>query len=296
MRPFKSRDVVGTDVTTVEELVIAGQDCTARPSIESGEIPTGRCVTMSTTTTGRGRLTAEQVAQYESDGYVLFKQPVFSPEAFARLTAIFEEDLAGYGEDDLDTIHFRDPRLLEFLLSKEILDLVAPVVGPNIGLWSSAFISKSPRTGKATPWHEDSAYWRGRVSTMAGICTVWLALDEAKPENGSMGVMPGTHSNGFSEYKAAARDQNIFESQIKPELIDERQAVYFSLQPNECSLHEARIVHGAQANTSDRRRAGYTMRYFPTTSKVHEDHPGNQNHRAWLGRGRDLAGNRYENV
>jgi Phytanoyl-CoA dioxygenase (PhyH) len=251
---------------------------------------------MSTTAPGGGRLTAGQVTQYEAGGYVLFKQPVFSPDTFARLTAIFEEDLAHYGEDDLDTIHFRDPRLLEFLLSDEILDLVEPVIGPNIGLWSSHFIVKSPHTGKATPWHEDSAYWQGRMSTMARICTVWLALDQAKPENGSMAVIPGTHRNGFSEYKAADRDQNIFESQIKPELIDERQAVYFSLQPNECSLHEARIVHGARANTSDVRRAGYTMRYFPTTSKVYEDHPDNQNHMAWLARGRDLAGNRYEHV
>ena len=80
---------------------------------------------MSTTATAGGRLTVEQVTQYEAGGYFLFKQPVFSPDTFARLTAIFEEDLAHYGEDDLDTIHFRDPRLLEFLLSDEILDLVA---------------------------------------------------------------------------------------------------------------------------------------------------------------------------
>jgi ectoine hydroxylase-related dioxygenase (phytanoyl-CoA dioxygenase family) len=248
------------------------------------------------TTTGRGRLTDEQVGQYERDGYVLFKQPVFGPDAFARLQVIFEEDLARYGEDDLDTIHFRDPRLLEFLLATEVLDLVEPVVGPDIGLWSSHFISKAPRTGKATPWHEDSAYWQGRISTMAGICTVWLALDEATPENGSMAVIPGTHINGFSAYEAADGAGHIFDTQIRPELIDESQAVYLSLQPNECSLHEARIIHGARANTSDRRRAGFTMRYFPTTSTIDADHPANRGHAVWLARGRDRGGNRYENA
>lgn len=250
----------------------------------------------ATTATERGRLTAEQVAQYERDGYTLFTQPVLSPDQFARLTAIFEEDLARYGDGDLDTIHFRDARLLEFLLADEILDLVEPVVGPNIGLWSSAFISKAPYTGKVTPWHEDSAYWKGRVSTMAGICTVWLALDEATPENGSMAVIPGSHTNGFSDYDPVSRDENIFGSQIKPEQIDESEAVFFSLQPNECSLHEGRIIHGAHANTSAKRRAGYTMRYFPTTSKVNEDHPVNRGFKLWLARGRDLAGNHYENA
>ncbi|HLI48579.1 MAG TPA: phytanoyl-CoA dioxygenase family protein [Chthonomonas sp.] len=240
------------------------------------------------------RLTPEQVAQYERDGYVLFHQPLFSEEKFARLKAIFEENLERYGPDNLDVIHFRDPRLLEFLLSEEVLNLVEPVVGPNIGLWSSHFICKPPYTGKATPWHEDSAYWNGRVSTMAGICTVWLAIDEATPENGCMRVIPGTHNNGFSEYEPVDTAQNIFGSQIRPELIDESKAVYFALKPGECSLHEARLIHGARANTSPKRRAGYTMRYFPTSSKVYPER--NQGHKIWLARGVDLAGNHYENA
>jgi len=249
----------------------------------------------TTRTAAAGRLSPEQTAHYQRDGYVLYKQPVFAPGDFARLKAVFEEDLARYGDENLDTIHFRDPRLLEFLLSGTVLDLVEPVVGPNIGLWSSHFISKAPRTGKATPWHEDSAYWNGRISTMAGICTVWLALDEATPENGSMAVIPGSHTNGFSSYEAVADPAaNIFPTRIKPDQVDENRAVTFSLQPNECSLHEARIIHGAHANTSDKRRAGYTMRYFPTTSRIfHEKQP---QHKLWLARGVDHAGNVYENA
>jgi ectoine hydroxylase-related dioxygenase (phytanoyl-CoA dioxygenase family) len=240
-----------------------------------------------------GRLTADEVAHYDKDGYVLYHQPVFSPEKFGRLRDIFEENLARYGDEDLDVIHFRDPRLLEFLLADEVLDIVESVVGPNIGLWSSHFISKPPKVGKATPWHEDSSYWNGKISTMAGICTVWLAIDRATPENGSMAVIPGSHVNGFSDYEAIDASKNIFSSQIKPEQVDEERAVYFSLEPNECSLHEARIIHGARANTSEFRRAGYTMRYFPTTSLVHCAKPGG--HKLWLARGKDIAGNYYQN-
>jgi ectoine hydroxylase-related dioxygenase (phytanoyl-CoA dioxygenase family) len=72
--------------------------------------------------------------------------------------------------------------------------------------------------------------------------------------------------------------------------------VYFTLQPNECGLHEVRIIHGARANTSDKRRAGYTMRYFPTTCRVVAEHPDNREHKLWLARGRDHAGNRHENA
>ncbi len=239
------------------------------------------------------RLSPEQIESYQTEGYLLYRQPVFSPIKFYRLQDIFEEDLRKYGEDNLDTIHFRDERLLEYLLSDEVLDLVEPLVGPNIGLWSSHFISKPPHTGKATPWHEDSAYWKGRISTMAGICTVWLAMDAVMPENGCMRVIPRTHSGGFSEYEPVDASKNIFDSQIKPDLIDDTKAVYFTLNPNECSLHEARLIHGAHANTSDRRRAGYTMRYFPTSSYIIPD--TNKGHMIWLARGKDIAGNKYVN-
>jgi ectoine hydroxylase-related dioxygenase (phytanoyl-CoA dioxygenase family) len=247
-----------------------------------------------TTLTASPRLSPEQVAQYERDGYTLFHQPVFAPDKFERLKAIFEENLARHGDEDLDTMHFRDHRLFEFLLSDEVLDLIQPVVGPNIGLWSSHFISKPPYTGKATPWHEDSAYWNGRVSTMAGICTVWLALDEATPENGCMKVIPGSQHGGFSEYEAVDEAGNIFPSQIKPEAVNESKAVYFALRPGECSLHEGRLMHGADPNASPKRRAGYTMRYFPTTSKVYPEK--NIGHKIWLARGVDIAGNAFQNA
>ena len=108
-----------------------------------------------------------------------------------------------------------------------------------------------------------------------------------------MAVLPGTHRNGFSEYEEVIdKAGNIFGTQIRADQIDEEKAVYFSLQPNECSLHEARIVHGAKANTSPNRRAGYTMRYFPTTSKLVPER--NVGHRIWLARGCDVAGNPFE--
>jgi len=242
----------------------------------------------------QSRLSDPQIAEFAQNGYTLFKQPVFEAAKFQDLKAIFEDDLAQFGDANLDTMHFRDARLLPFLMSDEILDLVEPLIGPNIGLWSSHFISKPARTGKATPWHEDSAYWDGRMSTMEGIVTVWLAIDRAFPENGSMGVIPGTHAGGFSEYERVDGKENIFETQVKG--VNEDDAVFFTLEPNECSLHESRIIHGAHPNTSEFRRAGYTMRYFPTTTKFFADNPRNAGHRLWLARGADIAGNPFENA
>jgi ectoine hydroxylase-related dioxygenase (phytanoyl-CoA dioxygenase family) len=242
------------------------------------------------------RLSPEEIAFYRTNGYTLYKKPVFSSEKFSRLKTIFEEHLANKGDkssDSLDMPHTHDPRLLEFLLSDEILDLVEPITGPNIVLWASGFVSKDPYSGAATPWHEDSAYWNGRVDAFENIVTVWLAIDPATKDNGCMRVVAGTHTNGFSEYKKVEGSKGIFHSEIAAD-IDEDSAVYFELQPNECSLHDSRIIHGARANTSPLRRTGYTMRYFPASIRVIPER--NKGHKLWLARGTDSAGNTYQNA
>ncbi len=239
----------------------------------------------------------EDVTSFQDKGYHLYDKQLFSAEKMARLTQIFEEQLAQKGSklsDELDTPHFRDERLLEFLLADEVLDLVEPFIGPNIALWSSHFICKDPLVGRATPWHEDSAYWKNRVDGFDSIITVWLALDRSNKENGCMRVVPGTHRNGFSEYEKVDGKTNTFDTQIKS--VDESNVVYFELEPGECSLHDSRIIHGAAANTSPYRRCGYTMRYFSTNIKVLQDTDGKGDEfKVWLARGKDLAGNKYAN-
>ena len=240
-------------------------------------------------------LTPDQVQAYRHDGYALDHRQLFTADKLARLEGIFEEHLAEKGSklsDELDTPHFRDPRLLEFLLSEEVLDLVEPITGPDIVLWSSHFICKDPFTGRATPWHEDSALWEGRVDNYDNIVTVWLALDRSSIDNGCMRVIPGTHHNGFSQYVQADSATNTFGTQIAH--VDDAKAVYFELERGECSLHDSRIIHGATANTSPYRRCGYTMRYLPASTRIVPERI--QGHRVWLARGQDRAGNSYANL
>lgn len=242
------------------------------------------------------KLTGAQVEAYRRDGYVLYHDQLFKPDEMERLRTIFEEQLAQKGEklsDELDTPHFRDARLLQFLMDDKVLDLVEPITGKDIVLWSSHFICKDPFIGRATPWHEDSAFWEGRLTGYDNIVTVWLALDRSNKENGCMSVVPGTHSNGFSKYTEADLSRNTFRRQIA-ETVDESKVVYFELEPGECSLHDAKIVHGAKPNTSRHRRCGYTMRYLPAANRVvPEKNPG---HKVWLARGRPHEHGIYENV
>jgi len=241
-------------------------------------------------------LSEEELQSYNERGYLLYRRQLFEPAQLEALEEIFLEHRAaemGKRGDEFDTPHFDDKRLLEFLLAPSVLDLVECIVGPNIVLWSSHFICKDPLVGRATPWHEDSAYWSGRLGRYDRVVTVWLALDDVDRANGCMQVIPGSHlEGGFSSYREVDASANTFQAEIAG--ADLAGAVALELRRGECSLHDGRIKHGAEANRSSRRRLGYTMRYLPAEVKVLPEK--NVGHLLWLARGRPVAPNKYENV
>jgi len=248
-----------------------------------------------------GRLTSQETTFFKDNGYLIYDQPVFSDAKFEALQAHFEtklntwaEDSGGQSPEHMDVPHFTDPKLYDWLLDDEILDIVESVIGPDIALWSSHFICKPPGTGKRVPWHEDSAYW-GQLLDPMEVVTVWLAIDPSSTDNGCMRVIPGTHVDGYSEYvKVDNPNEQVFDREVASETFDETTAVDLVLEPNQCSLHHAKTIHGSNPNTSSMRRCGYTMRYVPSTSTYDPGaHMVSNAHQIYLARGEDHAGNTY---
>lgn len=248
-------------------------------------------------TQGTRRLTSEQLARYRSQGFLIYDEPVFPATSFAALKELFEDKLARLDRsvrpEAMDTPHITDPRLFQWLFADEVLGLVEPILGSDIALFSSHFISKPRGDGRRVPWHEDSAYWDGVLTPME-VCTVWLAIDPSTRENGCMKVLPGTHHGGFSDYEEVDTSVNVFPREIVESQRDGSRAEYLELQPNQASLHDGRIMHGSDANTSERRRCGYTMRYISTRTRFHpEANDYFRHHLIYLARGRDQADNTY---
>ena len=243
------------------------------------------------------RLTESQVAFYRKEGYLILNEPVFPQPRFDALKTRFEGLLHEWtakgvsrSPEHMDVPHFWDPTLFGWLLDDSVLDIVESIIGPDIALWSSHFICKPAAIGKRVPWHEDSAYWKGRIDPME-VVTLWLAVDPSTPANGNMQVIPRTHYNGFSQYEDVANpEKHVFSTEIKADQFDASTAVDCTLQPNQCSLHDGRLIHGSAANTGTMRRCGYTMRYMPTKVKHFSQ---NDAFEIYLARGKDRAGNRY---
>jgi ectoine hydroxylase-related dioxygenase (phytanoyl-CoA dioxygenase family) len=244
-------------------------------------------------------LAAADLETYQRLGYALPTRPVYPAADFERLRALFARLLPRWVDDhgqrpeSMDKPHFLFPELFEFLLHDAVLDLVEPLIGPDFGLFTSHFICKPARTGQRVPWHEDSSYWKGLFDRIDDVCTVWVALDRSDKENGCLRVIAGSHVGGYSAYEPVPDPANaVFGTEIRRDQVDESRAVDFELDPNRCSIHHARIIHGSDANRSERRRCGLTIRFFSTRCRFRaESMP--PSFRVYLARGRDHAGNRY---
>lgn len=253
---------------------------------------------MVSPTTYPGRLTPDEVATYRHEGYHIFREPVLPQAKFDGLKNCFENILDGLDSDvrpeSMDVPHFQHPELFEWLFADEILDLIQPIIGPDIALFSSHFICKPKGNGQRVPWHEDSHYWINMIDPME-VVTVWIAIDPSTKENGCMNIIPRTHTTGkqgFSDYDDVEPGTAVFADEIKAVQRDPSKAIPIEIQPNQCSLHDGRIIHGSAPNTSDIRRCGYTMRYISTRVKENRKVVGDY-HNIYLARGQDHAGNEY---
>lgn len=243
-------------------------------------------------------LSKEQVSQYLKEGYWIHRQPVLSPEKFEGLKDCFEKILSGLDSterpESMDVPHFMYPELFEWAFDPGILALVEPILGEDLALFSTHFICKPKGNGKRVPWHEDSAYWKDQINPME-VVTVWFALDPSTRENGCMMVIPETHrtgSKGFSDYDAVDPTKNVFATEISARQRDDSRRVLIELQPNQCSLHDSRIMHGSEANTSHLRRCGWTLRFCSTRVKFNEAKFDGM-HQVYLAQGVDHGGNHY---
>jgi hypothetical protein len=239
------------------------------------------------------RLTNDQIDEYRREGFLVYSNPVFPQKKFDKLKDHFEEALSvlplGVRPESMDVPHFTDLRLFDWLFSDEVLNLVEPIIGPDIALFSSHFICKPKGDGKRVPWHEDSFYWRNIIAPVE-VVTVWLAIDPSTRLNGAMQVIPRT-LDGTSEHESVDAERNVLPWEVKRRPVDGDKAVAIELQPNHASLHDGRLLHGSPPNTSTMRRCGYTMRYMPTTVKLSD--AALDMHSIYLARGRDRAGNTY---
>ncbi len=212
-------------------------------------------------------LSREQISRFNRDGYLMpFR--IFSESEIVSIRTYFDNLLAKYmseGKDSysISSAHLRHSRVWDILTNPRIVSIVSDLLGSSVIAWGSHFFCKMPRDGKTVSWHQDASYW---PLTPSKAVTVWLAIDDADRENACMKYIAGTQGLGHLTYKLSETDESNVLNQTVPEVEKYGEPIYVELKAGEASLHSDLLLHGSEANTSNRRRCGLTLRY--TTGDV----------------------------
>jgi non-haem Fe2+, alpha-ketoglutarate-dependent halogenase len=212
---------------------------------------------------------------FKKEGYCLFPN-VFSEKEVVSNRSLLDEatdsgslDRANYfGEP-----HTLDDRWLGICRHPRLLDAVQSVLGTNLILVYSSVFIKPPNSTDTVGWHQDIAYWPSVHGT--DVITVWLALDDASAENSAMKVIPETHTGHREQGTVTSEVHEMLDRKtvITPEM--EAKAVTLEMSAGSLSIHDSYLQHSSEANRTERRRAGYTIRFCnrDTVSIDLEQHP-----------------------
>ena len=229
----------------------------------------------------------QQIESFNREGY-LSGLTAFNTEEIAEIRQYFDQLLAqvvaaGGDSYSISSAHLKYGRVWDLLKHPRIVSHVADLLGEDVIGWGAHFFCKMPRDGKQVAWHQDASYWP--LSPSKAV-TVWLAIDDADVENACMRFVAGSHHHGHMTFRpSSAAEHNVLNQTIENV---EQYGTFVDnvLRAGQFSIHSDLLLHGSEANQSDRRRCALTLRYASADVRAHLD--WNQKG-VWV-RGQDASG------
>jgi len=235
---------------------------------------------MTSQNTDGKALSAAERAEYQHEGLV--KPSIrLGTEDVAHLRDLLEQTLdstAGQRPESIVCPHVEGMNGLPKEIADEWLavcarpdfvDAVSDVLGEDVMLWGSQLFCKPASTGLEVPWHQDGHFWP--IAPLA-TATLWLAIDDVDEENSAMLYVPGSHkSQGLFPHAEQHSEESALNAQMLPGDVDLDNVAVDDLPAGAFSLHDVYLVHGSKPNRSARRRAGFVIRYMPTSSHYDRD-------------------------
>lgn len=227
-------------------------------------------------------LTAAERASWRRDGFFVRRGFASAPtirDMLARVVAICRDHAAGRDvtpalvlpeargnpaarePEDLISKVFRlhrDPVFERFAREPVLLALLAELLGDDVDCFLSQFIFKTPGA-YGQPWHQDALYFPFEPDRQLGV---WLAITEARLDNGCLHVLPGSH---LEPVHAHEKDPRPGSNYGYLEIVDHDMsaAAPVLMQPGDLLVFHSHLMHRSTDNESDGIRAAMVYHYSP---------------------------------
>jgi len=228
---------------------------------------------------------ADLVAAFRRDGYV-HAPAVLTPAEVARHLAAVDDAVAVRKRNDKRTLGEKTPYEQSFIqceylwedfagvrelaFEPKVAGLAAALLdAAGVRIWHDQALYKEPG-GRETDAHQDHAYWP--IAELDAI-TAWMPLVDVDETIGCMGYVAGTQA-GDCDYIDIFRDPGS--GKRLEEKYQDNPPRFTPARAGDVIFHQARTVHMARANRSERMRRVYTCIYFRdgcTRSATPAHHP-----------------------
>ncbi|MDE2999077.1 MAG: phytanoyl-CoA dioxygenase family protein [Gemmatimonadota bacterium] len=147
-----------------------------------------------------------------------------------------------------------DPYFRERMKDDCVVSVLNRIIGPNVEFLSVKSVYKNKFTRFGSPWHQDWYYWKG-----ANKISVWIALDDATPENGCLKMIAGSHHKRFKVKQVKA--QNGFGWRIGNEEIAGLPETTLAVMRGDAVFFHDQTLHSSFPNTTGADRWSFISTY-----------------------------------
>ena len=211
----------------------------------------------------------QDVARYRHDGFIVVPDVLSAADVadLRRVTDEFvERSRKATGHTDvfdlepghtaeqprlrrIKTPSLHHPVYARMVRHPNIVAVLQKLWGPDIRFDLSKLNLKAAGFGSPVEWHQDWAFY---PHTNDDLAAVGIMIDDFAPDNGSMLVIPGSHTGPIHDHHAKGH----FVGGIDPTTsgIDFSRAVMCTGKAGSITVHHVRLIHGSSANVSGKPR------------------------------------------
>ncbi len=209
-------------------------------------------------------LTANEVQQYQADGYVL-KRALFTEEEVQGLIQFAKQDadmmaqitarLDAQGNETKLSLWDNPPNNLfgMFARSQRIVEPATQLIGEEIYHYHSKMMLKEPRTGGAWEWHQDYGYWYNYACLRPAMISCLIALDKADRDNGCLQILPASQLLGRIDHGKVAGQTGADMERVEV-VLKQCSPLYVECDPGDVLFFHCNLLHRSDANRSSRPR------------------------------------------
>jgi phytanoyl-CoA hydroxylase len=216
---------------------------------------------------GNFKLTAEQVAFYQENGYLIVKNFLQQEEVSKLYHIAIEDDAMRKNSFDLNDQTGKKTKLALWykpgndaygLLtrSSRMVNAVNQLLEGNTDVchFHSKLMQKEPKVGGAWEWHQDYGYWyKNEFLLPDQMMSVMIAITDANKENGCLQVIEKSHKLGRVEHGFSGEQVGASQRYVDLSL-QTMPLVHVEIKAGDALFFHSNILHRSEANLSDNAR------------------------------------------